>query len=131
MGKSQRFEIPCEFLGKKQSGVLPLCDDRRTPVSSSSFVHSQSDAVVLYIPRTVGARMTKFHRDICTELPNIYAGYDVTNYYRSEVVTKKPSKIPHQTASGGISRGLFYRGSPHFTRLSGTTGPYICQIRRH
>ena len=31
-------------------------------------------------------------------------GYDVTNYFQSEVSGKKPSEIPPQTASGGISR---------------------------
>ena len=36
---------------------------------------------------------------------------------------KNPSKMPHQPASGGISRERFKRGSPIFTWLSGTTDP--------
>ena len=35
---------------------------------------------------------------------------------------KKPSKMPPQTASGGISRERFKRGSPNSTWLSETTG---------
>ena len=53
----------------------------------------------------------------------IFTGYDVTIYFRSEATAKIPSKMPPRTASGGISRERFKRGSPNFTRLSGTTVP--------
>ena len=43
--------------------------------------------------------------------------------FRSEVILKKPSKMPPSTASGGISRERFLRGLRHFTGLSGTIGP--------
>ena len=33
-----------------------------------------------------------------------HTGYDITNYFRSEVILKKTSKMPPPTASGEISR---------------------------
>ena len=52
------------------------------------------------------------------------AGYDITNYFRSKATAKKSRKCRlRRTASAGISRERFKRGSPNFTLLSGTTGP--------
>ena len=66
------------------------------------------------ISRTVSAR-------IITDLSYICTGYGVIIYFRSEATAKKkPSKMPPYTASGVISREKFMRGSPNFTRLSGT-----------
>ena len=79
-------------------------------------------ASLLYISRTVWARITKFYADMHTNMPYICTRCDVTNYLRSEVITKKPSTMPPQMASVGISQERFKRGSPNFTRLLGTTG---------
>ena len=86
------------FLGKMPYGVLPLCDDRRMPVSSlllSSFVRSEA---VAYISGTVWPRITKFYRHIHADLSYICTGYDVTNYFRSEATVDKTVEMPHQTA---------------------------------
>ena len=80
-------------------------------------------ALLLYISRTVRARITKFYGCNKASLPYIGTGYDVTAYFRSEATAKRQSKMPLQTASGGISREKFKRGSPNFTQLSGITGP--------
>ena len=56
-------------------------------------------------------------------MPYICTGYDAMNYFRSENLQQKNlSKMQPQTASDGISRERFMRGSPNFTRLSGITG---------
>ena len=80
-------------------------------------------ASLLYISRTVRARITKFYRRTQAGLTYIGAGYDVTTHFRSEATAKKLSKMPPPAASGRIAREWFKRGSPNFTRLSGTIGP--------
>ena len=72
---------------------------------------------------TLWGKITKFYKPIQADMTYNGAGYDVTNCFRSEATAKKPSKMPHQTSSGGISREWFRRGSPNFARLSGTAGP--------
>ena len=84
---------------------------------------SHPTASLLYISRTVWARITKFYRHIQADLPYIDTEYGVTSYFRSEATAQKPSKMPPQAALGGISRERFKRGSPHLAGLSGTTGP--------
>ena len=76
-----------------------------------------------YILRAVWPRIANFYTNLRNHRIYNHTGYDVTNYTRSEPKAKKPSKIPHQKASGVISREQFKRGSPNFTRLSGTTCP--------
>ena len=56
-------------------------------------------ASLLYIFRTVRARITKFYRHIQAGLAYIAAGYDVTIYFRSEATAKKLSKMPPLAAS--------------------------------
>ena len=79
-------------------------------------------ASLLYISSIVWAKITKFYRHIHADLPYICTRNDVTNFFRSESTAKNPLKMPHQTASCGISRERFKRWSQNFTRLSGTTG---------
>ena len=45
-GEIRPKAVESAFLGKTPIGVLPLCDDRRTPASSSSSSLAQSEAVV-------------------------------------------------------------------------------------
>ena len=52
-----------------------------------------------------------------------HTGYDVANYFRPNIILRKSSKMPPPTASGGISRERFKRGSRNFTAFSGTIGP--------
>ena len=73
--------------------------------------------------RRLQPRITKIVTYIRTDILINHTRYDVTNYFRSEAAAQKPSKMPPQTASCGISGARFKRGSPNFTRLSGTTGP--------
>ena len=72
------------------------------------------------ISRTVWHWITKFYTDIHTNIPHSRTGYNVTNYFRLIVITKKLSKIPLQMTSGQISREPFERWSRNFTHLSGT-----------
>ena len=105
-------------------GILPYCHyvigsvDLRRRRRCCSYRVRQS-----YISRTVWPRITEFYRHIHADLPNIGTGYDATNCFRSEATENKLSKMPLQTASGGISRQRFMRVSPNFTRLSWITGP--------
>ena len=46
--------------------------------------------------------------------------YDVTNYFRLEIIAQNPSKKPPQMARGGISRERLKQGSSNFRPLSGT-----------
>ena len=59
-------------------------------------------ASLLYISRTVRARITYFYRHIQADLLYICTGYDITNYFRSEATVKRPSKTPPPTALGRI-----------------------------
>ena len=104
------------FVGKTLNGVSALCIDLHRP---ASFVvhHKESGS---NISKTVWPRITKFYRGIRTGTLFSHTEYDVTTYFRSEVIAIKLSKIPLPTASGGISREWFKRGSPNFTYLSGT-----------
>ena len=83
------------------------------------------------ITHSVTKRITKFYKHIHADLHYICTGYDVTIYFRPEATAKKPSKMPPQTASGGISRERFKQGSPNFTRLSGPLVAETCRIWRH
>ena len=47
----------------------------------------------------------------------------LTNFRLAVIEVQKRSKMPPQTASGGISPEWFKRGSPNFEQLSETTGP--------
>ena len=47
--------------------------------------------------------------DILTEVLHSHTEYDIANYFRSEVVAEKLSKMPHAMASGGISPERFLR----------------------
>ena len=47
--------------------------------------------------------ITNFFTNLYTSRFYNHTGYDVTIYFRSEVIAKKPSKMPPQTTSGGIS----------------------------
>ena len=85
-----------------------------------SFVTHLSQS---YFSRTVWPRNTKFHTNLYTDTVHTYTGYDVANYFQSEVILKKSSKIPPPTASGGISGETFKRWSQNFRGLSGTIGP--------
>ena len=60
---------------------------------------------------------------IQVDMPYTSTGYDITNYILSEARETKPSKMPPQTASGGISGERVKQGSPNFKQLSGITGP--------
>ena len=60
-------------------------------------------ASLLYISRTVSARITKFYRHIQADLAYIGAGYDVTSYFRSETTAKKTVEIAD---SGGFRRNF-------------------------
>ena len=73
----------------------------------SSFVRYENSSS--NISKTVLPRLTKFYRDINTDIVNSHTGYDVIIYFRSEVIGGKRSKIPtpSPTASGGISRERF------------------------
>ena len=83
---------------------------------------------LLNFSRTVSSRIIKFCRHIQADLSYIYTGYDVNNYFQSKAAAKKPSKIPLQTASGGIFRKRFKRRSS-CTRLSETTSPTnVCDM---
>ena len=64
-------------------------------------------ASLLYISKTVRARITEFHTLIQAGLPYIGAGYDVTIYFQLEATAKKLSKMPRQAVSGRISREWF------------------------
>ena len=84
------------------SGVLPLCDDRRTPESSYLWLfvtHLRQS----YTSRTVWTRIAKFYTYLHNGRICSHTGYDVSNHFRSE---KNPS-----THSGGISREPFVRCS--------------------
>ena len=72
------------------------------------------------ISKTVGPRITKFYRDINTDIVYSHSGYDNIFHLRLEVVREK-SKMPPPTDSGGISRERFKLGSP--TCLPRTSGP--------
>ena len=56
-----------------------------------------STVSLLYISRTIYARITKFYSHNHADLPYICTGYDVNNYFHSEVTMKKPSKMPPQS----------------------------------
>ena len=43
----------------------------------------------LHMSRTVLARITKFYKDIHTDLLCSYSGYDAISYFWSEVIAKK------------------------------------------
>ena len=76
-----------------------------------------------YIWRIVWPRMAKFYMDIHADQLCIHTGYDVTSYFRSEIILKKTLTMLPPMASGFISRKRFKRGSGNVTALSGTFGP--------
>ena len=53
-----------------------------------------STASLLYISRTVRARITQFYGCNKANLPYIGTGYDVTGYFRSEARVKRQPKMP-------------------------------------
>ena len=54
-----------------------------------------------------------------------YTGYDITNYFRSEVIAKKKlSIIPPPLASGRISRERFLARTTIFFKLIGDNRPH-------
>ena len=81
---------------------------------SSSFVvhHKVSGSNIL---ETVLPRITKYIRYIHTDLPYSHIIYDVTGYFRSDVIAK-------ETLVNAASDGFRWNLSIHFTRLSATTG---------
>ena len=126
-------------------GVLPLCDDRRRPVSLwslSSWV-VRHEVRQSYISRTVLPRFA-IHKNLHTGRIYNHTEHDVATYFRSEATAnktvenptsygyllrvgsyrEKTSKMTPQTALGGISRERFKQGSPNFTGLSGISGPH-------
>ena len=82
---------------------------------------SQSETVV-YLENGL-TQHHQFYMDVLTELFYIHTEYDVINYFRSEIFTKKLSKMPHMTASGGIFQERFKSASQNLTRLLGTIDP--------
>ena len=111
----------------RQNAFLALCDDRRTPVSSLSWSSSwctRHKARQQYILRTAWPGITKLYMNF-TPVGSMTTP-DMTSLSTSGwqlSAFEKRTKMPPQTASGGISREEFKRGSPNFTRLSPTTGP--------
>ena len=73
-------------------------------------VRRRSSALVVYhkvsgskISRMVWPRITKFYAYIHTGLLYCHTGYDIINYFWSEVIMKKPLKMLLAMPSGGIS----------------------------
>ena len=75
--------------------------------------------------KTIWPRITKFYRDIHTNIVYSHTGYEAIIYFRSKIIAKKLLKIPLPTASGGISRKWFKLRSRNFTRLSRTIQSHI------
>ena len=82
------------------------------PASAGIVRPSQSEQ--LECLETARLRITKFYREIHTDVLCSHARYDVTNYFCLVVIAKRPSKMPLLTVSGGISRKWFKRGSPNY-----------------
>ena len=72
------------FSGKRQYGVLPLCDDLRTLVSlsSSSFVNHKPSGSNFSI--TVRPRIPMFYRHVHIDMHYSHTGYDITSCFRSQ-----------------------------------------------
>ena len=65
----------------------------------------------------------KFYTNLHTGRVYNHTRYDITIYFRLEVIAKKQAQMPPQMASGESSRERFKRRSRNFTCLSATTGP--------
>ena len=102
------------FYAKRRYGVLALCDDLRTPVSSSFVIHKLSGS---NISRTVRSRIAELY--IYTDMLYSRIAYDVTSYFQWEIIAKKPSKMPTPTASDGILESSLSDNHEHFSCLSG------------
>ena len=107
--------IYLQFLAAFCSIVIGSVDRRRRRCRSYKVRQS-------YISRTFRPVITKLYKNLHTRQIYNHTGYDVTNYFRSEATAKK-TKMPPHTASGGISRDRFVRGSPNFARLSWIADP--------
>ena len=61
-----------------------------------------------YLSRTVWPRIAKFYRHIHAELPDIYTGYDVTNYYSKNAEKRLQVEFIEKglREDRSISRGL-------------------------
>ena len=87
------------------NGVLPYV---MTCVRRRSFIHYKvSGSNVL---RIVRPRITKFDTNIQANLVFNYTGYDITNYFQSEVIVKKLSKMPQPTTLDQTSRERLKQG---------------------
>ena len=93
-----------------------------TSLTTSSWQLSKLKNSRWFRSWTVWARIAKFYRHIHANMLYICTWYYFTNDFQLEVIAKKLSKMPPQTASGGISWEWFKRGSPNFTQLSRITG---------
>ena len=60
---------------------------------------------VLNVSRTVRPRITKFYKDIHTDLVHSHIEYDVISYFLLEA--RKTLKMPPPTSSGGIPQEQF------------------------
>ena len=104
---------------KKKTSPVHLVDDRCTP--ASSFVTKWASRIS---PERLDLASPNFTRT-STPVRSITTP-DMTSLTTSSWQLskfKKRSKMSSQTASCEIPRERFKRGSPNFTRLSGTTGP--------
>ena len=57
------------------------------------------------------------------DLPYIYTGYDITNYFRSGATAKNSRKCRLKRLQVEFLENSFSRGSPNLTRLSGINDP--------
>ena len=77
----------------------------------------------LYISITIWPRITKFYTDIHTDRVYNSTGYDIINYFLSDVIyVQKRTKMTLPTATGAISRELFRSALSNFRSLSGIIG---------
>ena len=112
------------LLSKTPQGVLPISTKGPSAVfrRRGSFYHNVSGS---NISKTVWPRNTKFYRHIRTDLLYSRTGYDVTSYFRSDVVAKKPSRLNSSSDGFGwnFSRKLYTR-STKFYKFIGGDRPY-------
>ena len=94
-------------------GVLPYYHRARRP----SFVvrHRVRQS---YISRIVWPIINKFYADIKTDRLYIHTGYGVTIYFRSDVIAKSSSKMPHRR----LRVEFLENGLSEDPENSGTTG---------
>ena len=93
------------------------CVRRRRRRSLSSFIHYKVSGS--NISRNIWPWITNCHTDRRTNSLYSQTKFDVTSYFRSEVVEEKTSKMLPVTTTGGISRERLKRGSGNFTHISG------------